>query len=164
MLLLSERLETLVIYVSQLVQREITQTELVVRAKSRLEHGGIGRRVSVSIYAAQSWIGLVKGAAVRASVVMAGGACGVPVTAKLRLQKKALPSAIAADLLRITPLNSAAVGPGTRTVLRDARLRPPPPPPVPPPPPDPPLPEPPLPEPGPLAYSGLVFMLSVSTI
>src|SRR5882757_368923 len=49
-------------------------------------------------------------------------------------QKNALPSAIAALLLRITLLSSAAVGPGMGIVFSDARFLFPPPPPVPPPP------------------------------
>src|SRR5579871_1816178 len=42
-------------------------------------------------------------------------------------QKKALPSAIAAALLRTRSLSSLAVGPGTATVLREASFRLPPP-------------------------------------
>src|ERR1700757_2053728 len=57
-----------------------------------------------------------------------GAPAGKPSLPNCISQKNALPRAIAAVLSLITSFSSAALGPGTATVLRDPSLRPPPPP------------------------------------
>src|SRR5689334_442435 len=60
----------------------------MVGAKSRMKDRGVRSRVPTAVNAAQAWISLVHGAAVRAGIEVTGSAGGKAVTAELHVPEK----------------------------------------------------------------------------
>src|SRR5438270_1567736 len=79
---------SLIVHVSQPVQREISDAELVIGAESRLESGGVGRGIAIAVNPPQTWISLVERATICTSIKVAACACRIAVAAKLHFPEK----------------------------------------------------------------------------